>query len=254
MINQLISEFRKLLTVRSTYFISLFILVVVTIMSFWVQGYKYDGVQGNLLFQDSLLGVSNVVGFFTAIVAILLVTHEYRYNTIVYTLTQSNSRSKVLLAKVLATVTFVSILTVAAHLLAFALMTLGNNLAGHPLPAQEVNYGLFFARSLFFSNGFALAGLIFAAAIRNQVATFAVLFVVPNALEGLLNILLKEKSIYLPFSALGEVVNPPPAVFGDTGPFVLADLSPGRAAFVYSIYLVIGLVITWLLFLRRDAS
>lgn len=253
MMSQLRSEMRKLLTVRSTYFISLIVIIIVGIASFWVGGYKNSDINPHV-FQDTLLSVPNVVSFFVAMVAILLMTHEYRYNTIVYTLTASKSRTKILLAKIITILIFVFVLSMVAHFLAFGLVLLGNSMAGHPLPAQEINYLQFFAKTLFFSGGFALAGLFAAALIRNQVATFAALFVLPNVLETLLNLILKENSVYLPFSALGEVISPPPSTFGDTGPLKFGDLSPGTAALVYLVYLAGAWLITWLLFLRRDAN
>jgi ABC-type transport system involved in multi-copper enzyme maturation permease subunit len=253
MINQLKSEIRKLLSVRSTYYTVGLIILITALMSFWFEGYKKSSPDADV-FHHALMNVPNLVAFFIAMTAILLATHEYRYNTIVYTLTTSKSRTKTLLSKILAIVLFASAVTVLVQLLSFALMSLGNSMAGHPLPAQDINYIEFFAKALFFVNGFVLAGLLLGILVRNQIATFAILFVLPNVLESLMNLILKENSIYLPFSALGEVVNPPPAAMGDTGPFKFGDLSPGKAAAVYSIYLAIGSLVTWYLFLKRDAN
>ena len=111
MIPALKAEFRKLLTVRSTYFITLFALALLTFISLYVEGYKNgkDSVAagGSLYLAGSITQHSGILALFGAIVALLLLAHEYRYSTIVYTFTNARSRSKVLLAKMIVVFTYV---------------------------------------------------------------------------------------------------------------------------------------------------
>src|SRR3981081_3720844 len=102
MIASLRSEFRKLLSVRSTYVLTALVLALVTFIAFYVQGWRFSSMelQNPLLLENGIRSALNIA-VFGAIVAILLMTHEYRYNTIMYTLTSSNSRSGVLLSKII---------------------------------------------------------------------------------------------------------------------------------------------------------
>ena len=97
-------------------------------------------------------------------------------------------------------------------------------------------------------------GLLLAALVRNLVGAIVILLVVPNTIEGLLSLLLKHNSVYMPFTALQQVVQSPvlanvPKRLADTG-----YLSPVKGALVFLCYLVAGWVVTWYLFLRRDAT
>src|SRR5579884_3977661 len=113
MINSLKAEFRKLLTVRSTYFIFLISLVIVVLVAGYGNGIRVDA---NKLHDTGFLATeasSAVVfdGVLLAIAGLLLLAHEYRYNSILYTLTSSNSRVKSLLAKFMTVTVFTLIAT-----------------------------------------------------------------------------------------------------------------------------------------------
>lgn len=254
MMQALKSEYRKLLTIRSTYVITGLAILLVSFISFWVMGYKGGNVQASNFFVNNLFQtIAPVTSIFTVLVAILFMAHEYRYNTIIYTLTTSNSRSKVLAAKIIAISTYVLIVSGVTTLLFIVLSTFGHNLAGHPLPIQQLS-GDVFIKILFYCIGFALAGMLFATLIRNLIFAIVFMFIVPNTVESIATLILKQKAIYLPFSALSQVVVPPGLPPQDTGPFVIGHLSPLRAAAIFSIYLIIGWAITWILFIRRDAN
>src|SRR5258708_7634109 len=102
MIASLKSEFRKLLTVRSTYFITCLVTALVIFIAFYIEGWRLTpvGLRDPNQLTGDVFGALNLT-IFGAIVAILLMTHEYRYNTILYTLTNSNSRTRVLFSKVI---------------------------------------------------------------------------------------------------------------------------------------------------------
>ena len=242
------AEFRKLLTVRSTYIITVLIIIAVAFIAFYVQGWRLG--PKDLLIPSQLS--SDVFGALTlsvfgAVIAILLMTHEYRYNTIMYTLTGSNSRSRVLLSKVIVISVYALLLTAVIGALAPTLSYLGVLAHGHTLAPQTLHVGNLAWRSLFYGWSYGMIGLLLAALIRVQVGAIVALFVIPTAVEGLLTELLKHSAIYLPFSAQSEVI-------GDHGFNTGASLSPGRAAVVVMIYLVIGWIVAWVLFLKRDAN
>lgn len=243
------AEFRKLLTVRSTYIITGFVVLLVTFIAFYVEGWRLNtaALHDPTQLASAVTGALNIT-IFGAIVAVLLMTHEYRYNTIMYTLTSSNSRSKVLFSKFIAISAYALFLSVLIGALSPVLVYLGVHAHGHSLAPQTLHYGDLIWRSLFYGWGYSIAGLLLAVLLRNQVATIAALFIIPGLGEQLLSLLLKHNTVYLPFSALAQVIRA-----GTENPSN-GHLSPGKAAIVYCIYLVVGWFIAWILFLKRDAN
>jgi len=198
---------------------------------------------------SDVTGALNVT-VFGAIVAILLMTHEYRYNTIMYTLTSSNSRTKVLIAKFITVSVYALFLAVLIAVLAPSMAYLGIHLHGYKLVPQTLSYGNLAWRSLFYGWGYGMAGLLLAILTRNQVASIVALFVIPGVAEQLLGLLLKHSTVYLPFSSLNQVIRAGSDRIDPTS----SNLSPGKAAGVYCIYLVIGWIVAWILFTKRDAN
>lgn len=259
MIPALKSEYRKLLTVRSSYVIAGIAMALMAFVSLYIEGYKNGplnivGAGAPVFLAHSIVQHANVLSLFGALVALLLLTHEYRYNTIMYSLTAANHRSKVLAAKAVAALTYTFVLSLVGTAFGFLCMLLGLHLSGHALPAQTVDYVDYFRRLLFFCEGYTMAALFLAVVLRNQVAAIAVFFIVPNTVESLLSLLLKDKTVYLPFSALGQVIQPP-ALNGVTHEAsLLGSLTPGQGALVFLAYLVAAWIVAWVLFLRRDAN
>jgi ABC-2 type transport system permease protein len=248
------AEFKKLLTVRYTYAISIFFLLLLGFISFYGQGYKAEpGTINNLFLAGTIVAIANVASVAGGLIGLLLMAHEYRYNTIVYTLASSNSRSKVLAAKIISVFGFVLVYSILATALGLALTALGAKVAGHSIPHQDINYLVFFAKSVFTCEAFALVGLLIPALVRNMQASVAVLFIVPNTLEALLSIVIKHPDKWLPFHALAQVTEPP--IMPDKlGHIAFNEVSPVRGAVTFLIYLAIGWLIGWYLFLRRDAA
>ena len=264
------AEFKKLLTVRSSYILMLGFLLLGGFISFYVHGYKDSGAAnftgqspkdqaGAALFlASSITSIPNILSVAAALIALLLLAHEYRYNTVVYTLTASNSRSKVLASKIIAIFGLVLVYTVISTAILLALVVAGVHASGHTLPHQNINYLAFFAKTVFFTEAFALAGLLFITLIRNQVGAIAALLILPNTIEGLLSLLLKQNSVYMPFMALQQVVQAPVAHITGAPAHPLNDslgtLTAPKGAVVYLCYLVVVWIIAWYLFLRRDAT
>lgn len=259
MIPALKSEFRKLLTVRSSYVIAGIALALMAFVSLYIEGYKNGplnivGPGERVFLAYSIVQHANVLSIFCALVALLLLTHEYRYNIIMYSLTATNRRSKVLAAKIIAALTYTFVLSLVGTILGFLCMMFGLHLSGHALPAQTIDYVDYFRRLLFFSEGYTLAALFLATVLRNQVAAIAVFFIVPNTVESLLSLLLKDKTVYLPFSALGQVIQPPALAGVIREVSGLGSLTPGQGALVFLAYLIGAWIVAWVLFLRRDAN
>lgn len=246
------AEFRKLLTVRSTYLITGLVTILVMFVAFYLEGWRLDaaGLHDPGQLASDVTGALNVT-VFGPIAAILLMTHEYRYNTIMYTLTSSNSRSKVLLSKFIVVSLYALFLTVLIGVLSPLMAYLGIHAHGHTLVHQTLHYGNLMWRSLFFGWGYGMAGLLLAVLTRNQVASIVSLFLIPSVVEQLLGeLLLKHNSVYMPFSALFQVLDGSTHGGGPTS----SSMSPAKAAGVYCAYLVVGWAVAWMLFLRRDAN
>jgi ABC-type transport system involved in multi-copper enzyme maturation permease subunit len=163
MIPTLKSEFKKLFSVRSTYGWSLLTLVLLLIGAFYADGYKDSANiasgpdKGTLFIGGTLAHLPNLIALFAGLIAILLITHEYRHNTIIYTLTASNSRSKVILSKITAVLGFSLIYSLLFTAIGLGLIFAGASLAHHVIPHQNISYLAYFGKTLFFVEGYAFA-------------------------------------------------------------------------------------------------
>jgi ABC-2 type transport system permease protein len=249
MINSLKAEFRKVFTVRSTYFILAIVAVLFFFFAFYVSGWRVDkaDLHNPLTLSSDVTGAINIVALFVGLIAILLVTHEYRYNTIMHTLTLSRSRSRVLLAKVLVITVLALAVTAITAFLSPVLSVWGADLNHLHFAPQTFDYGHLIWTCLFFGWGYAMIALLLASLIRNQIGAIVVLLIAPETIEGLLSLILKKNTAYLPFTALHNVI--------DVGPGISSNVMTAfHAALVFMCYLVVGAIVAWILFLRRDAN
>lgn len=290
MIAQLKAEFKKLLTVRSTYILTIVFIFLTALFTYLGTSRVFEepaqpvmqesttlseqpppeqsdkrqeqaeppapkltnNLPNNKLlmsFQDNIIPVA----LFMSIVVILLMAHEFRYNTIFYTLTASNSRSKVLLAKNLVVVTYTTVFTLVTVGVVMAATYLAVNIKDLNLPPQDIEWWYTLARLLAYSLGFSLLGLAIITLVRNLTAAIVAIFFLPSVdaiISGLLASRQIEPTKWLPFSALGRVNN----VISDTLAPSGALTSVTHAALVFAVYLVVVWVTAWYLFLRRDAS
>lgn len=240
MIALLRAECRKLFTVRSTYVISILALLLIGFLAFYVEGFRALNSGPNWL-MGLISNVSTTISIFIAIAAILLMGHEYRYNTIMYTLTSANSRTKVVWAKVITVVWYAVGFTLIAWVLAALAYWLGTTMS--PVPNLFVAPEFLWSeiwQSLFFVVAYALMALFLIFVFRHVVGAIAALFILPTV-EVLLTPLLKGNAKYLPFGTLEQV---------HTG----AIWSPATAAFLFTTYLIGAWLIAWYLFVRRDAN
>jgi len=247
MMASLRSELRKLLTVRSTYVILGVTFLLVFFFAFYAEGIRASAssvANHDLLMQGSEQAVISV-GLLGALVGVLLVTHEYRYNTIMYTLTTSNSRTKALLAKLLMVTGFSIVFSLIVGALAPALTLAGLHVKGIVLIGQHFSVASVLWKVIFVGWGYAMFAFIFAMIVRIQVGAVSTLFLVPAMVEPLVGLILKKDAVYLPFNALQSVVQANPD---------LLPISSARAVGIVLVYLAIGLLVSWQLFLRRDAN
>lgn len=246
MITALKAEFRKLLTVRSSYILLLVALGLGGFINYWVFGYKAGQeavVAGSGYLQNSLFNTFGGLSIFAGIAGILLMTHEYRYNTIYYALTAARSRTKLLLAKITVVVTYAIVFAVLLTGVSILMTMFGLHIGHHVLVAQHFQWGEIVWRSLAYIGGVALFGLLFAVLVRNQIGTIVLYVFMPGTIEPLIGLVLKSKIAYLPFTALGNIVTQKPDY-----------LSHGKSALVALTWMVVGWIIAWVLFLKRDAN
>ena len=255
------AEFRKLLSVRSTYIVTALVLLLVIFIAGYLEGWRLSPT--DLQSPDQIAGdVQGALNLcvFGAIIAILLVTHEYRYNTIMYTLTSSNSRSKVLIAKILAVSAYAVLLAVILGVVSPAVSVLGIHLHAYTLPPQVasaytlapqvIHAGTLAWQTLFYGWSYGMIGLLIAVLVRSQVGSIVALFLIPGLVETLLSQVLKQNAVYLPFTAMSEVIG----AGGDAAAAHGGVLTPTKAVIVVMCYLVVGWLVAWILFLRRDAN
>ena len=248
------SEFRKLLTARSTYVITLLgFLLIGFLLDFYAQGYRAtDDINSPQFLEGVSLISVTFISIFAGIVSLLIITHEYRYNTIVYTLTSSNSRTKTFIAKALVVGIYSLVVGGLMAVLGPLLAYLGVSMQGAELAPQTIHVWDIACRALFYSFGNAMAATIIAFIIRNQIGAILTFFIIIGTVEELLTLILKENAKYLPFRALNEVVN----FSAQTGAAArdAAALSVGENALVFTAYMTVGLIVSWLVFVRRDAN
>lgn len=204
-----------------------------------------------------------IMATFASVVVILLMAHEFRYSTINYTLTISNSRSKVLLSKMLVSIVFVIAATLLAVGVSFAVTQAAINIKGLSLHTQDYNWLYILARHLGYVLGYALFSLGIITLVRNLTAGIAAIFVLPT-LDSIAGFLLAARNIeptkILPFTALDRFGNVATdlSTSGTTADFMVKTSSGAAsvavAGLVVAAYLLVVWLVTWYLFLHRDAN
>lgn len=257
MIDLIKSDIRKLLTIRSTYFLSLIGLLLAGGVSFYFEGYKGNSgspaanLDANAL-QVIVFSSAGMSVIFVTIIAILLMAHEYRYNTIMYTLTSSASRTKVLLSKAL-TVSFYALfygaLTAAVGLGSYMV---GLSLRDAVLPTQDFDLWSVFGKVIAYFIGYALVGLLIATLVRNLVGAIVFFLIIPSTIEALIgSFILKENGAYLPFRSLDNIIG----ISADPSASMYASqVQPATSIAVAAAYIAVTMLIAWVLFLKRDAN
>jgi ABC-type transport system involved in multi-copper enzyme maturation permease subunit len=250
------SEFRKLFTIRSTYVWTAISIVLLGIFAFWAQGYKANSpvTDAGYLASQSVQAME-VLGMLLAIIAVLSITQEYRFNTIMYTLTASSSRAKVLAAKIISMSVFAVAFAALFGTLSPLFTLVGLHFGHVHMVHQNLELGSTIWRTIFDGWGMAMIALLLAALIRNQIGAIVALFLLPGTIEGLLgSLVLHNNQNYLPFTTLGQVAEHVmvPIRHGSTQTHIF--MSYGHAAIQFTAYLVVAWAVAFILFVKRDAN
>ncbi|MGH7241356.1 MAG: ABC transporter permease [Candidatus Saccharimonadales bacterium] len=247
MMASLKAEVRKLASVRSTYFIVVICLAMIALFAGYGDGIKATAVAikaPNWLAHESYVAIV-FVGLISALVGLLSFGHEYRYNGIMYTLTASNSRLKSLLAKMLAVSAFAVAVSVVFTFFSPLCSYVGIHLSHKVLGPQTFPVWEVLWRCLFVGWGYAMFAFILVAIIRSQIGAIVTYLLTPLIGENIISHIFTSTAKYLPFMSLQSVV---PTEMGQqaasTGHYVLVSL----------VYIVIGLLVSAVLFMRRDAN
>lgn len=238
------AEFRKLVSVRATYVITVIAAVLAGGVSF-AFGYSADAktLQATNYLSQQITGAISAVSVIGALTVVLLLANEYRYNTILYTFTSSSSRSRVLLGKLLVASTYMVIFSFIIGTLAVASTWLGIQLKGHELAAQSIPYSEVIWRTVYYAWGFGALALALTAIIRNQVGAIMALFIIPTVIESFAGLALKSNVAYLPFSVLNSILFAAPGA-ENLGKYITV-----------SVLTIVGLcVVAFVSFVKRDAN
>ncbi len=245
MSKELRSEILKVATLRSTYVIAIISLLIVGLASYVSP--SFEGLSSDTI-AAGILGVGSITGQFAMIFAILLIAHEYRYNTITYTLTATNNRFKTLLSKAIVVVGYAIFLTLAAQILSVLVVYVSAAIKDVSLGTQIINIG-HVLRSVYYAGAYALFGLALATISRSLPFSIFAVFFLPNTVEGLLSLLLKDNSRYLPFMSLQAVVTEG-FRYSEDSPVI----TPLMGVTIFTIFLAVVWLVTAVLFRKRDAS
>lgn len=250
MIPAIKSEVRKLLTVRSTYAMMLISLVLIGLFAGYGDGFRATPAvlhtPGQLM-SESTSAVLFVGGFILAFAGLLLMGHEYRYNTIMYTLASSNRRLKTLTAKFLVVSLFAVITSLLIAVISPLCTLLGLHLHGYHLVPQHFYYWTTLWHCVFVGWGYAMYAFILVTIMRNQVGSIVTFLLIPLIGENILGHIFKGSDRYFPFTSLQNVA----VQHGDKA---ANALSTAHTAEVALAYMVAGLVVGSVLFLKRDAN
>jgi len=249
MLNSVKSEFRKLLSVRSTYAMVLIGIVLIMLFAGFGDGYKAssDSLRSALLLAgDSGSGIA-LIGLIFAFAGLLLLGHEYRYNTIMYTLVNSPSRLRSFLAKVVVISVFSIVMSVFVVFFAPLCTLIGLHLHGYHLVAQQFDWWQLLWRGVFVGWGYGMFAFILVALLRNQIGAIVTFLLVPLIGENILDHIWSATDKYLPFKNLQAII----LNLSQKGS---GTFSTSHAVVVTLVYVVAGLLIGAVLFQKRDAN
>ena len=244
--NAIKAEFRKLLSVRSTYIIVAGCLLITMLFAGYIEGVRASvhTMANPLLLAGESKSAALLVGLILAIAGLMLFGHEYRYNTIMYTLTSTNRRLKPYFAKVVSITVFSLVMGLVTTFFSPLCTLIGLKIGGHHLSPQTFDYVSIAWRCVFCVWGYAMYAFILVAIIRSQIGAIVTYLLIPLIGENILGALLKGNMKYLPFASLQTVA----------APSILQGSTPGQSALISTLYVIVGIVVGAVLIMRRDAN
>jgi ABC-type transport system involved in multi-copper enzyme maturation permease subunit len=260
-------EWRRLWTIRSTYWLIGSTLGFQFIMSFIIAASidPLSTVLSDGQITSSVVSVGASIGnvplfsaYIIAMLGVFSFGHEYRHGMIRSTLTAVPSRGAVLTAKIVTTALLAAVLAFVCALIGLlnASLFLGGDVAVNTSFVWKVILGLVAYTVLFGLGGLGLAGLL-----RNQTGALALVLLFPSVIEGALHILLiipegedgiNKVASFLPFDAGGQMFARP--LFSDVlDIFGYVPLEPVEGGLVFGVFIAVVVALTGALFIQRDA-
>jgi ABC-type transport system involved in multi-copper enzyme maturation permease subunit len=198
----------------------------------------------------------SVMGFAVAIIGVFATGHEYRYGTILPTLTAMPRRSSLLAAKIMivAAVSAAAALAAVAFNLLVGRLTLGAPLpplVESPIPAVLAGYIV-----LVMLHG--ILGAALGQLTRGITAAIVFVLITPLLIEPVITVLAQVEALswlgdvvpYLPFTAGMRLVS---AGMTEAGPEAGMLLGRWEGGAVFAGFIALLLAVAWLRFERRDA-
>jgi ABC-2 type transport system permease protein len=199
----------------------------------------------------------SLMGFAAALVGIFATGHEYRYGTILPTLTAMPRRSALLAAKLLVVVAASAVAAVAVIAVCWLVGTLTR---GEPLPLVQGPAPAVTAGHVVLVMLYGLLGATLGQLTRSIPAAVAIVLVTPLLIEPVIAALsglsalswLREVVPYLPFTAGMRLVGAGLAGASE-GQSVLDPFARWEGGLVFAGFTALLLALAWILFERRDA-
>jgi ABC-type transport system involved in multi-copper enzyme maturation permease subunit len=241
---QIVSEFRKLRTTRTTWGIlsGMLGLVAVVIVAGLATA-KAATLAVPLAASPMLAVPMSVVSVFVMILAIRSFTDEFRYGAIIPTLLATPDRRKVLAGKLVAVAVAAVAMAVAATALTLAIGLPWLAVKGIAIGASFEPLATWFAKLLLTDLLWAAFGVGLGLAVRHQVAAIVGSLVWITVGENLLSGIVPNVAKFLPSSAAQAI--------GSIGHNIL---SPAAGAAVFAGWTAVVVVIGHVLMRRRDIA
>lgn len=269
-------EWVRLTTLRSTYWLIGFTLVLYAVLTFVVALNVHPSATGGSLITAKqtaagvvTLGASTgyaplLMAYIIGIVGVFSMGHEYRHGMIRATLTAIPDRATVLMAK---TVVVVIVASVSSFLACMIGMVNAAVFSDADLPVTSTEIWKVILGVVLYTVFFSLAGFAFAGLLRNQTAAVALLLLVPTVIESIVRILLLLPRLisrsdstgglatlikFLPFDAGGKMYTraPLPDITDIVG---TRPYGPVGGGIVMAVFVALLLGLMTYLFIRRDA-
>lgn len=245
----LAAEVRKLWTARTTWVLTAIGLVLVILSS---STQVFGSAAGRLSAADRTAAAIADIGnnsLIVLVVALLVMTTEFRHRTIGRTLLLTPSRTRVLLAKLSVGALYAVAFFGAALVLVAGLVVLRSLLGGSEL-AVDGQAGRLAWQGLLAMVLTGIFGVAVGALVRSQVVAITGSLVWLMIVENLASALRPEVARWLPFQALNAVFIPGERVLlgADAG----TPLPPGVALAVFLAYVLVAAVVAGALMTKRD--
>ncbi len=246
-------------TIRSTSWIALVGLLLCALVAL---GFGLDSPETGLSAAETTLLLAaggeslrfSVMGFAVALIGVLATGHEYRYGTILPTLTAMPRRSALLAAKLL----IVAAVSAAAAVTAIAICWLVGTFTIGPLPRLvEEPIPAVLAGQIVLVMLYGVLGAVLGQLTRGLTAAIVIMLTLPLLIEPVITALAGLESLaglrdvvpYLPFTAGMRLVS---AGMPDASPDATL-LSRWEGGAVFAGFVALLLAAAWILFERRDA-